>query len=64
MLWTQADDQRVAALDPLDADLIMSKVPQWNTDGDIHQITSALRHICRISFLDSRNYHELLEAIS
>jgi monodechloroaminopyrrolnitrin synthase len=63
MLWTQADDQRVAALDPLDADLIMSKVPQWNTDGDIHQITSALRHICRISFLDSRNYHELLAII-
>jgi hypothetical protein len=63
MLWTQADDRRVAALDPLGVDSMMSKVPLWNAAGDIHQIVRATQHTCRSASLEHRNYHELLAII-
>lgn len=63
MLWTESDDRRIAELDPLVADEVMSCVPQWNADADIPQLQGALEALCRKASVDHRNHDEVLAII-
>jgi monodechloroaminopyrrolnitrin synthase len=63
MLWTQSDDEQVAALDPLASDILMSKVPEWNEVANIGEMVCALQVMCKKALLETRSYYELLAIV-
>jgi hypothetical protein len=60
MIWSEVDDSRVAALDPLACDNLMLQVPQWNKAGQIDEMARAIERMCSTARLESRTYHEIL----
>lgn len=63
MLWTDADDERVATMDPLEVDELMSTIPALNAARDVAKITSYLSIMCKNADLHRRTYYEILAIV-
>lgn len=63
MLWTGADDERVAGLDPLNVDGLMCTIPSLNAVRNIPRITFHLETMCKEARLHMRNYYEVLAIV-
>lgn len=58
MHWTEADDKKVAALDPLKADTTMKRIGALNSQQDTQTLAQLLRQFCASARISSRTFHE------
>src|SRR5580704_5162372 len=63
IMWTNADDEHVGSLDPLNADELLLQVPQWNADQNTSRLAYVLEELCQRSAIESRSYYELLAIV-
>jgi hypothetical protein len=63
MLWNDGDDERVANMDPLGADVIVSTIPQLNAAKDTDRIAGELAALCKKACFHNRTYYEVLAIV-
>ncbi|HYX50808.1 MAG TPA: monodechloroaminopyrrolnitrin synthase PrnB family protein [Ktedonobacteraceae bacterium] len=57
------NNKRIADLDPLGADVLMTKVPEFNAHGDLKNLASLLRTLCKRVDLKSRTHNDVLAIV-
>ncbi len=63
MTWNSHNDKRIADLDPLGADVLMTMVPQFNANADLNSLVELLGTLCKRANLNSRTHNEILAIV-